>query len=273
MIFELTKPSPPLDQYVELLTYFANYSPDHEIERLLSDGSANIIFCLDQQDRYIFNNQSLEKDQKCTRVWLSGMHSNFLSISAGSLNSSMLVIRFHAGGSYPFIQMPIIDLNNLVVDAELVFGQEILDLYEQLCEDSDAQSKFRLVENWLMKRLQRCLLPETVIQYAVQHIKQSPSLESLKQISDQCGYSQKQFIHLFKKHIGLSPKAYQRIIRFNQVLQEIERHRHINWSQLVYDCGYYDQAHFIKEFKLFSGMNPSQFLAERGEYTNYIPIR
>jgi AraC-like DNA-binding protein len=271
MIFKLYQPPPPLGKYVHSMVFYEGYNPQHSMEKLLPDGTVNLLIELDGMKRYVFDNELLVKKVKCVNAWVSGMQKDFLLFSAQPF-SRMMVIQFKAGGSFPFLKIPLSELNNLVVEAELLFGREILDLREQLFPLSNPFEMFLLVEKWLIRQAKYAALPEAVVDFSVSKIQGSPTLSSLKNIADKTGYSQKQFIHIFKKHVGLTPKLYQRIARFNSALEEIEKHQSIDWSRISFDCGFYDQAHFINEFKKFSGLNPSDYLTERGEYLNYIPL-
>ena len=86
--------------------------------------------------------------------------------------------------------------------------------------------------------------------------------------------SQKHLIHLFKKYIGLTPKWYQRILRFNDLLKQIQNKENIAWADIAYRCGYTDQSHFIKEFKHFSGFNPREFIKKEfhQDKPNFFPL-
>ncbi len=271
MILKTHIPSEPLNKYVESFTYSKGYNPEHSIEKLLPDASVNIVIELDEIPRYTFENDTLAAKHKYINAWVSGMQTSFISISAEK-HSCMFVIKFRAGGSFPFFHIPLTELNDLVIDAELIFGNEILILREKLVSAHTQEAMFPLVENWLIKRARQSTLPEAVVDFAVTNIITRPTLNDVKSISQKTGYSQKQFIHIFKKHVGITPKKYQRIVRFNKALQEIEKFNKIDWSSISYDCGYFDQAHFINEFKYFSGINPTDYLIEKGEFLNYIPI-
>jgi len=267
----LHQPKAPLGRYVKSLTYFKGYNPAHTIEKLLPDGTVNIIIELDEYDRYTFEHDTLKKKKKCIRAWISGMHRSLIAFSSLQ-SSSLFVIQFKAGGSYPFLQLPLDQLTNLIVDAEIVLGNSILELREKLMEAPLIADKFHLTEGWLESRASYCPLPESVVQYAVDTIIKNPSLTQLREIVEKTGYSQKQFIHIFKKHVGLTPKYFQRIIRFNLALNEIDQTQQLNWARISHDCGYYDQAHFINEFRKFSGFNPTEYLKEKGDFLNYIPV-
>ncbi len=255
--------------YIQCIVY-SNYNPGHEIDRLIPDGTANLIIELGDVPQYIFDNKNLTRKSTYKGAWVSGMQTEFISIS--SANNGMLVVQFHPSGAFPILHLPINELQNQVVDADIVLGNSIYELREQLMEEHHIDKKIQLVENWLLQRLKDQSTPESVIQYAVALTIQYPSELSISEIKNKIGYSHRHFIQLFKKHVGLSPKQYQRIVRFNKVLESINNGENISWPQLSLSCGYYDQAHFIKEFKEFSGLNPKEYLYEKGEYANYVPV-
>jgi methylphosphotriester-DNA--protein-cysteine methyltransferase len=80
-------------------------------------------------------------------------------------------------------------------------------------------------------------------------------------------------ISLFEKHVGIRPKYFSSLMQFQHVLRALESEQQFSWTQLAHDSGYFDQAHFINEFKRFSGLTPVTYLGEKGEYLNYIPVR
>jgi AraC-like DNA-binding protein len=270
MILKFQKPAYPLNQFVELFTYYEARSEAHSIERLLPDGSVNIIIDLTETTKHIFDNNTLAEKQSFKKAWVSGMHSSFISISAAK-EASMFVIRFLPGGSFPFLRLPLNQITNQVIDAELIFGQRIHFLREQLGM-ATVSEKFSIVSNWLNSVAGYSTGKESIVSYAIKEIDKSPAILSLTDIAKKSGYSQKQFIHIFKTHLGITPKMYQRIVRFNKVLSEIEKTQTIHWTKLCYDLDYHDQAHFIKDFQQFAGLNPNHFLKERGEYIHYVPI-
>jgi AraC-like DNA-binding protein len=86
------------------------------------------------------------------------------------------------------------------------------------------------------------------------------------------GLSARRFIELFRREVGVSPKTFCRIVRFQGALQRIAVASSPNFVRLALDCGYYDQAHLIHDFKDFTGLTPTAFLEARGEHLNHVPL-
>ncbi len=84
--------------------------------------------------------------------------------------------------------------------------------------------------------------------------------------------SPKRFIQVFSEEVGLTPKLFCRVRRFQEVLRLIEKGQHIEWAEIALTCGYFDQAHCIHDFRAFSGLNPTTYLTHRGEHRNHVPL-
>ena len=108
--------------------------------------------------------------------------------------------------------------------------------------------------------------------YAVKKILSTPHQLTIKALSDKIGYSQKHFIHQFSSHVGLTPKGFLKVMRFQKGIKEIEIQREADWSRIAHESGFYDQSHFINEFKLFSGCTPSEYLRLKTENLNYLAV-
>ncbi len=272
MEFHFHRPTGFLANFIESIVFFKYLTPDYEAEKLLPEGYQDLIIDLTEKPKYIFENTTLEKKQKFKSSWLSGARKKLITIDAGGINSSMMVIRFQQGAAYHFSHFPMDEITDQVVDTDLLFGNSINNLREEILNRANATDKFAVVEDFFCQRLLKTEIPD-VVSYGIGVLASNPTEKTIKQLSDKCGYSQKHLIHLFKKHLGLTPKALQKIQRFQQVLNELEQSNSINWTRLSLDCGYYDQAHFINEFKHYSGLNPEKYMVEKGPHLNYIPVK
>lgn len=272
MIFETHTLTAPLDTYVESIFYFKNFQPDHSIERVVPTGHIFILFELDGIPRKTYDAESLAPLQTFKQVWISGMHKNFLSISAHQ-DSEMFVIQLKPYGGFPFFHIPIHQLNDRVVSATEILGEEMLELRKKILVAKTVQEKFLIAKKWLFSRFDLSKIPSSELLDIVQELRVQP-LKAHKKIIQSYPHSQKHLIGQFKKFCGLTPKVFHRIMRFNEILMEIHAQKGINWAQIAYNFGYTDQSHFIKEFKEFSGFNPSEFisLALEEEEPNFFPL-
>lgn len=262
----------PMNHYLESVFHYDNFNPEHSIERLVPTGRIHLIFELDDMPRHTYDNDSLEINGSYSRVWISGMHRQYISISALQ-NSSMLVAQFKSCGSYPITHVPASTLNGLIVPAEEILPDSIIELRSEIMAMASAEEKCSTLVHWLNSNVDSSLNPPAALVDFINRAELEPA-SNLNSLIENHSTSQKTLIDQFKKFVGLTPKYYQRIMRFTQLMKRIQNNERLNWSDIAYDCGFTDQPHFIREFKHFSGFNPSEFLTQDygREYTNFFPI-
>jgi AraC-type DNA-binding domain-containing proteins len=270
MIYKLHFPKLPLSQFVENIWFVAGNHPEHTREKLLPDGAIELIIDLDPEPKKLFQDEHSEQFRSCKKAWISGERTRYIIIGSG--NTSMIGIRFRPGGAYPFFSFPISELNDSVIDLDLILGRLVDDIREQLLEVDSPEARFVLLEAFLLGHVRRSLEADRLIMFAVRQLQHSPQFLAIRDLANTIGITQKHLISQFEKVVGLRPKTFARISKFQKVLTTIEQQKKVEWSAIASDCGYYDQAHFIKEFQAFSGLNPSAYLTQRGEYLNYIPL-
>lgn len=272
MIAKRYVPVYPLHVFVESFFYYTGYTPEHTIERFLPDGNVQIIFELTDNAKFIYDNDSLKAIQSCKKVWFSGFRTRPITIPSGR-KSEMIIVNFQKGKAFPFLNEPMSGLTNYVVDAELVIKNNILDLRERLRDAKTIMQKFYLLEQNLLQHYRSRLQENACVDYAIAKISALPHSGSLSTISDKAGYSQKHLIKLFKDHVGVTLKGFLKIVRFQKAIEAVEQQKQINWAAVAVDCGFYDQSHFIADFRAFSGFTPTEYLKQRGETLNYIPVQ
>ncbi|WP_299438384.1 AraC family transcriptional regulator [uncultured Aquimarina sp.] len=272
MIFETHQLTPPIGDYIESIFHFKDFIPDHSIERVVPTGHVFIIFELDDILRNTFDNSTLKPKNTFTKAWISGIHKNYISISAHQ-KSEMFVIQFKSFGTYPFFHFPSEDLSEKILSAEEVFGEELIQLRENLLKQKTSQKKFSVAEKWLTKRYNESKTPSKELLSIIERLQKEP-VTNFNKVIESYPYTQKHLIDQFKKYVGVTPKYYQRILRFNEILQQVRQKENISWSQIAYQCGYADQSHFIKEFNHFSGFNPQEFIKQEfdKDEPNFFPL-
>lgn len=275
MIFCRKIPDEPLARYVDWFWFFEGLDPAHRREHVLPDGTFELIIDLRDEPRRLFDREDARRDQVFRRGWISGAHSQYIVIDALP-QSSMIGVHFKPGGAFPILGLPADQLRDRVVELDALCGAAAADLREQLLSASTPQLKFRVLELFLMRRLAAHRADPTQQQriwWARDLFVQNAEDRNVRAVADRLGISHKHFIDQFRRHIGLTPKLFCRIQRFQQVLGEIAARRTVEWADVACSCGYFDQAHFVHDFRRFSGLNPSTYAAEQPEDPNFVPVQ
>jgi len=260
------RPSFPLNQSIESIIYCKGHNLDYPFETVNPDGTVQLLIKLEDENRVIFNH-STQSNVQLRNAWITGIQKQQLTYQLGKTETA-LYVRFRPGGFYSFSGIPQTELADRVLEADLLLGRSISQLREELQSSTDIQEIFRKVEKYFLKRIdQQPDMTQHIINYVYKHIA-SP----LPSITQKTGYSQKHVIHLFKKHVGVTPKYFQRIDRFNRALNTIQTTvpNEIDWSTITHANRYYDQSHFIKEFHHFSGISPHEFMETGSSCATFI---
>ena len=271
MIVATHIPPAPLNQFIELLWFHEGLNSPHQLERVLPEGSVELIINLRDQNRHVFDPVNYLPQQSYRRSWLSGPHSKFIVIDTAP-NASMIGVHFKPGGANAFFSMPLSELRNNVVALDVFWNGSAASLRDQLLEAPTPLDKFRILEDALLARRRGRELTHPAVRYALDYFIHQRQIVSVGDVTDKISLSPRRFIELFNDQVGMTPKIFCRVRRFQRALEEIQRRRNLKWAELAPDCGYYDQAHFICDFKEFCGLTPAQYLNQTPEYPNFVPV-
>ncbi len=271
MIFRAHIPRFPLGQFVEIFIYYEGVQHAHKVDRFLPNGDTEILIDFHDTPQYIYDNESLKEIQACNHVWASGFRTEPITIPSGT-DAAMMVIAFKKGLAAPFFPFPMNEIADSVVDADLVWGTDFGVLREQLLATKDIDERFRLVEDFLIREFQSQMSINPCVAFAISEMTERPDAISIARMNAKIGYSQKHFTEMFRRQVGVNPKSYLKIMRFQKAVRAIDSAENIDWGQLSLECGFYDQSHFINDFKHFAGFTPEQYAKIQTNYQNYIPV-
>jgi AraC-like DNA-binding protein len=184
----------------------------------------------------------------------------------------MIGVHFRPGGATAFFPLPLGELQNNVVDLEIFWKSAASSLRDRLLEASSPSEKFRILEDALLARCRDMQSTHRAVSSALDCFMREPGNAAIRAVADRVGFSPRHFIELFNDQVGMTPKVFCRVRRFQRALSQIQR-RGARWAELAADCGFYDQAHLIGDFREFCGMTPGDYLKQRPEYPNFVPIR
>jgi len=197
----------------------------------------------------------------------SNMHGAFVMgqrnkifYAQGSGSANIVGLRFKPGGLAAFTSIPASALLNTVIQAEDIFGNDIKTWPALLFEEALAENKIALLEILLLQAVQTQPGDNAVMHYAINTLRNGDDNTSIKAICNNTGLYYKKLERLFLKNTGYTPKYYAKITRFNKALRLMQGNSTL--TGVCYECNYFDQSHFIKDFYQFAGMAPKQFKKE-----------
>ncbi|HLY16101.1 MAG TPA: helix-turn-helix domain-containing protein [Bryobacteraceae bacterium] len=264
-------PAPPLSEFVALLWLYEDYSQPHEKERLLPDGSMELVINLHQDRARIYDSHDPGKYRTLRGSLVAGAHSEFFVIDTAQ-QFSVMGAHFKPGGGFPFFGLPVAELHNTLVSLEDLWSGEAGRLRERLLEAVTPAARFDILEQALLARAGRRLERNPAVTFALREFHGLPHTRTIGEVTGQIGLSAKRFIQLFSEEVGLTPKLFCRVRRFQRVLRRLQKGQQVAWAAVAADCGYFDQAHFIHDFRAFSGLNPTTYLARRTGHLNHVPL-
>jgi AraC-like DNA-binding protein len=253
------QPSPAVSPYVESFGYASYEVADPsvaDINHCHPRGTVEIITHL----------EGSPIDCLIDGEWMA-MPNTFLSgLSLGSTawkptgSGNLLVIRLKPHAAEKLFGMPLIRFTRQVVPIQQLYNSRFYAVLRQLKGFTQNEDRIRLLEHFLMHELGSLRPARDPFAAAMQIIWQREGNLSLTELSETAGLGHRQLQRIFKDRIGLSPKMYGRVVRFNHALQAARRSPYAHWNQLARHYGYSDQSHFIRECKAISGLTPVAFV-------------
>lgn len=266
--FDIIKPCSLLEPFIKyywILDYESNVV---EPIRVIPYGCVQFTFYLGERiNSFGSNNDSSYKDQAV----VTGQISSFFDVfPQGKIR--LITIVFKPFGAKPFFDFPIFEIQNNIIPIKDINNSQWLDLENRLGDCVDNNSIVSCLENNLLKKLEKSTLFNSYysinnerIMLAINRIDDSKGNINIKDLSSLVCLSDKQFNRIFADYVGMNPKNFLRIIRYQSVLLKLQNSnikdtKAVDFVYLVYDCGYYDQSHLINNFKEFTGYTPKEYI-------------
>lgn len=227
--------------------------------RLLPEGHIEIVFSLGGPDKiYRADNSTYLGEFKKSQ--LVGQRTQPLLLkSTGEKNK--IGIRFKPGGLYPFLQIPLHEISNTLISLESVLGNVYKEWEEKLYAAKSDIDKIDILQQKLKELMSSNFRDDKVLGYTSNYILLNNGSVSINKIAEKIGMSTRQLNRRFSTKVGLSPKSFSRIIRFQAILRALKRHKTADFAPVAYHFGFCDQSHFNKEFKTLSGTTPKKFFS------------
>ncbi len=262
-------PRPPLDLFVESIWVYQNDPRPNALERILPTGAAQLIVNLKEDQTRLYDPEAPHRCTATSGSLLSGVQSRFQIIDT-SEQEYVAGVAFKPGGTVPFMRVPAHEATDADIPLEALWGRRrTTSLRERLLDGSSVDAKLDALEAVLLEMWTPLGLHPAVT-FALAAFDRIPTTTSVARVTHEVGLSAKRFIERFKIDVGMTPKRYCRIRRFQRALARANGGRLVDWTRVALDCGYFDQAHFIHDFRSFAGLTPTEYQSARTSFQNHV---
>lgn len=271
LYLELT-PAPPLNRFVRTLWYARAPRANHARERILPTGRAQVILNLARD--FLLDCPEGGPDEASPPSIVVGARSIYEIVDTSDM-ADLIGMVFEPGG-FPLFASDAADLfSNRMVDLEDVWGAQARSLRERLREVPTPQARLGALEGFLARAFRRRLLePRPIrhcaVDYALRRFAQAPSVATVRDVARSTGWTERRFSQVFREEVGLTPKVWCRIQRFQRAVRQLHAGVDVPWAELALSCGFYDQSHFANEFRAFSGVDVTTYSERRTQWANHI---
>lgn len=257
MFYRSHTPAPPLGDFIEWFWY-CEETPAHARARILPSGTVELVFNL-RDDEVRLDGPVC---RRLSGAVVSGAYGGFLVIDPMQ-HASMIGVHFKPGGAAPFLGTAPGDLTDAHADLEALWGRSAIELRERLCAADTPAERFAVLERMLMARLVRAPGRHRAVPTALAAFERPEA--RVRDVAARVGLSQRRFIQVFAAEVGLTPKLYGRVRRFQRARAMARPGASPDWARIAVECGYFDQAHLIRDFRAFAGFSPVAFLSHQSE--------
>jgi AraC-like DNA-binding protein len=254
-------PGPPLNELVDHF-WLIEGGQTPRLEKILPCGTSELVVNLKNNEIHIHDADQPERYQRFSGAVFSGTYSRSFVCNALQ-HEAMMGVHFRPGGAFPFLGTEASELTNAHANLADLWGRSGLELRERLCTAPTSQRLFQIMEDALRDRLHNHSSCERQMKIALKMFAMGGTRASVRDVSQELGFSQRRFIQMFNSQVGLTPKVFCRIQRFQRARVLAEKLETPHWAELAVACGYFDQSHLIKDFQEFAGSTPRMYSVEQ----------
>lgn len=255
MPHRLHKPAFPLAQYVEFIWRATNTGMLPSRRRVYPNGAMALVIHLKKPTVSFFVD---DKTYTVRVPLLAGPYSRSFHTDP-SQSTEVIGILFRPGAGRIFFPVAAHELHNIDIALSDILPGEADRLLNDVGSATGEHAQFLVVEQYLNRKLEDAVPVHPAVAYAVEQLSREGAVRSIRRIQLDTGLSHTRFIQLFRESVGLTPKLFCRVRRFHTLVDRVGKCKPVNWADLAVDCGYFDQAHLIRDFRAFAGVTPLEY--------------
>lgn len=235
-------------------------APGHARERIVPSGTIELVINL-HEDAFRIYEPVTGQERRFRGVIASGCYGAAFDIDTRA-HARVLGVHFKPGGPGRLLGVPPGALASTHVGLEDLWGRGAAELRERLCEAATVREQLELLEQDLSMRLPERLRRRPAVIAGLAALEQ-PRVE-VGRVVGTLGLSRRRFIEVFTEDVGMAPKRYSMVRRFQRALAWAMQRPSRGWARIALECGYCDQAHLCRDWAELTGLSPGELLALRG---------
>lgn len=263
---QVRRPRPPLNQHIDFFGYWSHDGEVSDRSRALPRGAATVVIDVGGRERVDFYSADGTTRMPAEPAFLTGP-GTLSYVTRIDPGEAVLTIHFRPGGALPFFGIPLADLENSCVNLTDLWGADAGLLRERLIATPAWPRRIEIVEDFLLARLRPTPLTLMPVLHVAEH---QPSLR-VSEAAELTGLSPKRLIATFRHEIGLAPKAYLRVRRLQSALRLLDAGTG-DGADVAATLGYFDQPHFVREFRGFTSVTPTQYALRRSALPSHVGL-
>jgi len=266
----LRRPGGALAEHIQQLWFYDGYVKPHARERLLPDGSMELVINLSEDETRVWNRRDLSRYDRLEGAALIGPQSGYFVIDTAE-QRTVMGVHFRPGGAFPFLPLPADELHGQHVSLSDLWGSFAREVRERLLATEDVAARFDLLEGALMSQMNP-MGRHPAVRFALREFDAKTG-RRVADVTEAAGLSARRFIELFRREVGMPPKTYCRVRRFQRTVRRAAIGGPLDWRGEALASGYFDQAHLIHDFQAIAGISPGTWAELRTEHFNHVPLK
>ncbi len=259
MNYEVHDPPPELKDFIKCFWILEDEKKELQVrQRIIPDGCMEMIFHFgDLYQQYFEDGSSIIQP----RSFIYGQISSFIEI-APTGTTGIIAARFLPDGLAPLLDIPVVSLENKAVGIEKIFGKEGKLLESLIINSTNNEERKKILQFFLLQRIVNPATINKITKSCLETIFLAHGKIGISELAKKTAINKRKLERTFITAVGMSPKQLSKIIRLQNTISMLNKKQYNSLTELAYENGYYDQAHFIKDFREFTGISPKSFFEE-----------
>lgn len=255
MQFLKCKPPYPLSNYVDSLQYVNGNTKGIGLPKT----ALSIVFNIQDHFR-LYSDDSFKSYSQHKKYWIAGLQMSPRYVESYG-QSEMMIVQFKTLGAYELLGVPLVEYKNYFIGLDLINSELANQTWERLCESKSISEMFSVGQEFLASLISDSPSLNYKSYNAINLLLKKESGMKVRDMCLNLGVSRKHLNYLFNTYVGVSPKSFLQLKRFRKSLQLLSQSKIDCLTNLAYEIGYFDQPHFINDFKKMTGLTPTDYVS------------